>query len=210
MMPAVELAAQAEVLMLMMNSALQPAQPEAVDMGLGVKWASCNLGATAPEEYGNYYSWAEVAPKGDYLWDTYAYKGEGPWGMTKYNKGFQLNYQAEAEDDAAAATLGDGWRMPTSAEMTELVNNTDWKWGELNGVKGYTVTSQKNGNSIFLPAAGYMDGKELRYAGSAGRYWSQTRHPYHPQCGMNIFFSTEYHYVYFYERYRGYTIRPVK
>lgn len=196
-------------LLLALTTGVMYAQPEAVDMGLTVKWASCNLGATAPEQAGDYFAWGETAAKAEFDWSNYAFSGEGPYGMTKYNKGFLLNYQAEAEDDAAAVNLGDGWRMPTSIEMTELVNNTTWTWGELNGVAGYTVTSNINGNSIFLPAAGYYEGNQLRYAGTAGRYWGQTRHPYHPQCAMELFFSPEYHYVYFYRRFRGYPIRPV-
>ena len=194
---------------MLLNAALLAAQPEAVDMGLSVKWASCNLGANAPEEYGDYFAWAETAPKQEFDWGNYAFSGEGPYGMTKYNAGFKLNYLAEAEDDAAAVRLGDGWRMPTFVEMNELLNNTRWEWCEQNGVAGYKVTSEKNGNSIFLPAAGYMEGSELHYAGTAGRYWSQTRHPYHPQCAMELFFSTEYHYAYFYRRFRGYPIRPI-
>ena len=204
------LAAQTEAMALMLNAVAQTAQqPEAVDMGLSVKWASCNLGATSPEGFGDYFAWAETATKDNYDWSSYSFCGDAPYGMTKYNAGFMLNLQAEAVDDAAAQTLGDGWRMPTFVEMTELVNNTKWEWGALNGVAGYTVTSNINGNGIFLPAAGYKEGGEMHYAGTAGRYWTLTRHPYHPKCAMELFFSPEFHYAYFYRRYRGYPIRPV-
>lgn len=204
------LAAQTEAVSLMMNAVTLTAQPDAVDMGLGVQWASCNLGATSPEGYGDYFAWAETVTKDRYGWDNYSFCGDGPYGMTKYNAGFMLNYLAEAVDDAAAVRLGDGWRMPTFVEANELINNTKWEWGELNGVSGYTVTSNINGNSIFIPAAGYMEDGELLHAGTAGRYWTLTRHPYHPKCAMELFFSPEFHYAYFYRRFRGYPIRPVK
>ena len=209
-MNAALLAAQSEAVALMLNAPTQAAQPEAVDLGLSVKWASCNLGATAPEQAGDYFAWAETATKETYEQGNYAFVGEGPYGMTKYNAGFMLNYLAEAEDDAASVSLGDGWRMPTFVEMTELINNTKWEWGEVNGVAGYTLTSQINGNTIFFPAAGYMESGALQYYGTAGRYWTSTRHPYHPQCAMELFFSSEFHYAYFYKRFRGYPIRPVK
>ena len=185
------------------------AQPAVVDMGLSVKWASCNLGAEAPEGFGDYYAWAETSVKENYQAETYVFCGEGPYGFTKYNAGFKLNLLAEPEDDAVQAKLGAGWRMPTFVEMNELVQQCDWELTALNGVSGYKVTSRTTGASIFLPAAGYMEGGELCYPGTAGRYWTATRHAYHPNCAMNLFFSEEFHYAYFSRRYRGFTIRPV-
>ena len=182
------------------------AQPVAVDMGLSVKWADRNLGADAPESYGDYFAWGETAPKENYSWNTYAW---GNGAMTKYAEGFILNRQLDAEDDAAQVRLGCGWRMPTFTEVQELVYQCDWLLVSQNGVTGYKVTSKATGESIFLPAAGYMEGTKRHFPGTAGRYWSATRHPYHPQCGMNIFFSEEFYYAYFYGRFRGYPIRPV-
>ena len=202
-------AAIAAILMAFLPTAYLQAQPEAVDMGLSVKWATCNLGADAPEGYGDYYAWGETSVKEKYQTETYAFCGEGPYGLTKYNAGFKLNLLAEAEDDAVQAKLGNGWRMPTFVEMNELVQQCDWELTTMNGVAGYKVTSQKNGASIFLPAAGYMEGGELCYGGTAGRYWTAARHPYHPHCAMNLFFSEEFHYAYFSRRYRGFPIRPV-
>ena len=202
-------AAIAAILMAFLPTAYLQAQPEAVDMGLSVKWATCNHGADKPEGYGDYYAWAEISVKEKYQTETYAFCGEGPYGFTKYNAGFKLNLLAEAEDDAVQAKIGNGWRMPTFVEMNELVQQCDWLLTTMNGVVGYKVTSQKNGASIFLPAAGYMEGGELCYTGTAGRYWTATRHPYHPNCAMNLFFSEEYHYAYFSRRYRGFPIRPV-
>lgn len=203
-------AAVAAILLAFLPTAALQAQPEAVDLGLSVKWASCNLGADAPEGYGDYFAWGETSAKQEFGWSNYAFCGEGPYGMTKYNAGFKLNYLAEAEDDAVAVRLGGGWRMPTFVEANELVHECDWAWTECNGVPGYKVTSSSTGNSIFLPAAGYREGTELCFTGTAGRYWTATRHPYHPKCAMNLFFSPEYYYAYFYERFRGYPVRPVK
>ena len=183
------------------------AQPEAVDLGLGVKWASCNLGADSPEACGDYFAWGEVATKQDFSWNTYAW---GNGAMTKYNERFIIGRQVDEDDDAARASLGDGWRVPTFAEATELQNECDWVWTSRNGVGGYKIVSRKNGNSIFLPAAGYMEGGKVSYPGSDGRYWTATRHPYHPHCAMDIFFTEKFHYLYFYRRYRGFSIRPVK
>ena len=185
-------------------------RPEPVDLGLSVKWASCNLGATAPEGYGDYYSWAETKVKDDYSWSSYSQTdGDNKHALNKYTVRFALHYVMEPEDDAARVLLGGGWRMPTDPEMRELQQNCDWVWSEKDGVKGYKVTSRINGNSIFLPAAGYMEGKELIAAGSGGRYWTTTRHPYYAWCAQHLFFSIDNQYVYFYGRYRGYSIRPI-
>ena len=181
------------------------AQPAAVDMGLSVKWATCNLGADAPEGFGDYYAWGETAVKDEYAADNYSWSAN----PTKYTERFILNRQLDAEDDAVRVALGEGWRTPTFAEMNELVQNCDWVWTEQSGVPGYKVSSRTTGGSIFLPAAGYMEGGELLYAGSAGRYWTATRHPYHSNCAMELFFSSDFHYAYFYRRFRGYPIRPV-
>ena len=182
------------------------AQPVAVDMGLGVKWARCNLGADTPEGFGDYYAWGETAVKGDYSADTYLLTADS---VTKYKERFILNRQLDAEDDAVQTRLGQGWRMPTFAEMNELVQQCDWEWTVQNGVAGYKVSRRTTGGSIFLPAAGYMEGGQLHYPGSAGRYWTATRHPYHWQCAMDLFFSDSFHYAYFYDRFRGFPIRPV-
>lgn len=185
------------------------AQPAAVDLGLSVKWAACNLGADVPEASGEYYAWAEAAPKQEYSWDSYAW-GRDTWeSLTKYNAGFRLGYLMEKEDDAAAAALGAGWRIPTDPEWRELLSECDWTWCSQGGVNGYKVSSRSGSASIFLPAAGYKDERGLVHEGTDGRYWSATRHPYHPVCAMNLFFNSDYRYQYFYRRYRGYSIRPV-
>ena len=190
---------------------------EYVDLGLSVKWATCNVGATTPEEYGDYFAWGEVEPKTTYDWSTYKY-GTGYDQLTKYcdnsvygKDGFIDNKTVlDPEDDAAQVNWGGAWRMPTKAEQDELRNNCTWTWTIQNGVNGYKVTGP-NGNSIFLPAAGYMGEGALRYAGSSGGYWSSslgTGYPVNPYC---VYFDSDdvYWGNYDYSRYDGLAVRPV-
>ena len=144
---------------------------ELVDLGLSVKWATYNVGATAPEEYGNYYAWGEIETKSDYSWSTYKFGGQ--YYITKYNdddeNGIVDNkYELESEDDVAHTAWGSVWRMPSIYEYNELINNCDWLWTTLNGVNGYLVTSKKVGytdRSIFLPAGGfYFDSTGIQQA----------------------------------------------
>ena len=137
---------------------------EYVDLGLpsGVKWANCNVGASVPEEYGNYYAWGEINTKDDYS------------ANTSLTNGLELgDISGNPQYDAARANWGGEWRLPTKAEFDELRSNCTWEWTTQNEVNGYLVTGS-NGNSIFLPAAGYRDGTSLYYGGSIGYYWSST------------------------------------
>ena len=153
-----------------------------VDLGLpsGLLWASCNVGAQSPEDFGNYYAWGETSAKEVYGWNTYAY-GEGPYELTKYcgNPLYGLNSYSdslttlEASDDAASVVLGDGARMPTKDEWKELKDHTNRSWITHNGVNGCLLTAS-NGNSIFLPAAGSREDASLYYVGNYGGYWSST------------------------------------
>lgn len=157
---------------------------QAVDLGLssGIKWASCNVGAWKPEDYGNYYAWGEVLPKEDYSWATYKYANSDRNKLTKYcnnasfgNDGFTDNKTTlEPEDDAAHMNWGGAWRMPTDAEWTEVRENCIWTWTTQNGVNGYQVISKTNGNSIFLPATGRRYNADLENAGLRGYYWSSS------------------------------------
>ncbi len=173
---------------MMLAIAQAPEDVQAVDLGLpsGLKWASCNVGATTPEGYGYYFAWGETAPKKDYSWETYKYANFGEmynYKFTKYctdassgDNGFIDNKTVlEPEDDAATANWGDVWRMPTDAEWTELREQCTWTWTTQNGMNGYQVASKTNGNSIFLPAAGFRDGNAAPYvAGRRGYYWSSS------------------------------------
>ena len=149
-----------------------------VDLGLSVKWANHNVGATAPEEYGGYYAWGETSTNSDYSWSTYKWCNGSYDTMTKYCTNSYYGTVdnrtvLDPTDDVAHVKWGGGWRMPTKDEIKELVNKCSWQWTTVNGVKGYKVTGP-NGNSIFLPAAGYRDGTELYDRGSYGNYWSGT------------------------------------
>ena len=154
----------------------------AVDLGLpsGIKWASCNIGTTTPEGSGDFYAWGEVKTKANYAWSTYKYAKNSKNKLTKYCTKSTYGYNdftddkktLELEDDAAHVNWGGVWRMPTSAEWTELINNCTWTWTTQNNVNGYLVKSNTNNNSIFLPAAGYYTGTTLTNAGSNGYYWS--------------------------------------
>ena len=152
---------------------------EAVDLGLSVKWATMNIGASAPEEYGDYFAWGETEPKTDYSWETYKWCNGSSYTITKYctsaSYGTVDNKTIlDLSDDAANANWGGTWRMPTYAELTELKEKCTWTWTTQNGTKGYKVTSKTNGNSIFLPAAGYRGKTSLNDAGNAGYYWSSS------------------------------------
>lgn len=163
-----------------------PAQ--AVDLGLpsGTLWASCNVGASKPEDYGDYFAWGETkgykSGKRDFSWENYKWcKGDYD-KQTKYcsgseygNNGFTDNKtELDLEDDVAYVNWGSQWRMPSRDQIRELIDNCYWYWTTLNGVYGFEGTSKKNGNSIFLPAAGYRGGTLLRDAGCYGEYWSRT------------------------------------
>lgn len=179
------------------------AVPEAIDLGLSVKWASFNLGATKPEECGDYFAWGETAPKEKYNSSTYKWCDGSNDTVTKYstnslygtvdNKTEFKDYGYE--DDAARNALGGGWRTPTDAEWTELLNNCTWAWTSNyngTGVAGRIVTSNKTDytdKSIFLPAAGYRWGTNLNSVGTYGYYWSSTVFS-DPNFAMGIILSS--------------------
>ena len=174
----------------------------AVDLGLSVKWASCNVGATAPEEYGGYYAWGETEEKNSYYESDYLY----------YNNGSYTNIGSDisgTQYDVATVKWGGNWRMPTAAEIDELTDNCTWQWTTLNDVNGWRVTGP-NGNSIFLPAAGCRDGQEVYNQGSNGRYWSSSLSSSHSYNAFILYFNNgNYDRYYSYGRYYGHTVRPV-
>ena len=161
-----------------------------VDLGLpsGTLWATMNVGATKPEEYGNYYAWGEttVFGKTDYSWATYKWCEDNK--LTKYCAHSSSGYNGFTDDltdllpgdDAASVNWGESWQMPSEEQCKELFNSqyTTTEWTQEDGVNGRKVTSKSNGNSIFLPAAGSRSGTNIGGNGSNGRYWSRSLHPY--------------------------------
>ncbi len=191
-----------------------------VDLGLSVKWASCNLGASSPEEYGNYYAWAETKPRTgsswDYKWNTTPYylSGSGNYNDdVKWRKytGKDGKTVLDASDDAATVALGSPWRIPTFDEIKELYNKCKWTWTSMNGNNGFQVTGP-NGNSIFLPAAGYRNGSGLYYAGAYGSYWSSSLYTGSPYSAYSLYFSSSSRDWYYFSGYRcnGRSVRPVR
>lgn len=187
----------------------------AVDLGLpsGLKWASCNIGATKPEGYGDYYAWGETETKENASLETYKWgSGSNLISFTKYNTQSQygtVDNKAvlDPEDDVAYVKLGGKWRMPTYTEWTELRTKCSWKETTQNGVYGRKVTGP-NGNSIFLPAAGYQSGTNLNNVGSNGYYFSSSLDTDDPYLAWFVTFSSSVN-RYFYIRGYGFSVRPV-
>ena len=201
-----------------------------VDLGLpsGLKWATCNVGATVPEEYGDYFAWGETQPyyssqdpltwkagKTGYGWASYKFElgtgYNGPFSkyVPKSSYGTVDNKTVlDPEDDAARANWGGSWRMPTDENWTELRTECTWTWTFRNGVKGRLVTSP-NGNSIFLPAAGYRYNTDLYNTGSSGDYWSSSLYTGSPGYAWYVnFYSDDVNRGYD-SRYSGQSVRPV-
>ena len=187
---------------------------EYVDLGLSVKWATCNVGASKPEEYGDYFAWGETTPKSTYDFSTYKYCNGSFDSQTKYNT--ESSYGTvdnkttlELSDDAARANWGGSWRMPTRAELDELREKCTWTWTTQNGVSGYKVTSKINGKSIFLPAAGCRNDSSLNSAGSYGLYWSSSLDTGYPYYAYELYFNSDYVDWDNDYRYYGQSVRPV-
>ena len=174
-----------------------------VDLGLSVKWATCNVGANSPSDYGNYYAWGETTTKSEYTGDN-----SKTYGNSSYNR----DIGGDASLDAARANWGGTWRLPTEAEFQELIDNCDWQWTTQGGHKGYKVTSKKKGyegRSIFLPAAGWRYGSSLYSAGKCGDYWSSSPGARHSQQRPYLDFNSSNHHTGWYYRYYGFSVRPV-
>ena len=199
--------------------------PQAVDMGTvvngkNIKWASFNIGASSPEEYGLYYAWGETEPKENYSWSTYKFRTSGDSysnvKFSKYNTSSSYGpvdnkTVLESSDDVASVKLGGKWRMPTDVEWTELRTKCTWTWTENyngTGVRGRIVTAT-NGNSIFLPAAGDRFDTTLNNAGSVGYYWSSSLYTDRPYSAWYVYFYSDFVYRFDYNRYCGQSVRPV-
>ena len=181
-------------------------ESEYVDLGLpsGILWATCNVGADTPEGYGDYYAWGEIQPKETYNWSTYKYCHGGQNNkLTKYCNNFSYGYNGFTdnrtvllpEDDAATANLGTDWRMPTKEEWQELLQYTTVTWTTRNGVNGQLFIAD-NGNSLFLPAAGYYSSSYLNLLGDRGHYWSSSLSTIDPTCAYGFGFNSDNSYIY--------------
>ncbi len=204
--------------------------PEYIDLGLpsGTLWATCNIGAENPEDYGLYFAWGETtgytqdtSDGHSFNWASYKWCNGSNDTQTKYcydgrygNNGFTDTLaELEPEDDAAYVNWGSGWRTPSKEQFDELINSsyTTTTWTTQNGVNGYKITSKSNSNSLFLPAAGFRDVTSLNFVGSRGSYWSRTLGTVDPVGGWNLRFdsgdigTSSYSY-----RYWGQSVRPVR
>lgn len=173
---------------------------EWVDLGLpsGTKWATCNVGASSPEEHGDYFAWGETSPKSNYT------------EKTSKTYGVEVgDISGNSQYDAARANWRGEWRMPTAEEWEELCDNCDWEWETQNGHDGYKVTGP-NGNSIFIPAANRLYGDHHSYSGSMGNYWSSTPHGGNVNKAYDMGFLKGYKSMMGSEdRYFGCSVRPV-
>ena len=203
---------------------LMPANPhpdsDYVDLGLpsGTLWATCNVGASAPEEYGDYFAWGDTEPKEVYKWETYQWCNGSYDTMTKYCNNSSFGYngfvdnktELDPEDDAAYVNWGPSWRMPTLEQLQELYEQCTWTWTTLNGINGQLVTGP-NGKSIFLPAAGHRSYDSLFDEGSHGRYWSRTLYESsNPYAADYLFFRSDYYSYSGNVRLLGYSVRAVR
>ena len=197
-----------------------PISHEWVDLGLpsGTLWATTNIGATSPEDYGDYFAWGETEPKDFYDWSTYQWCNGSYNTMTKYCTLSSYGYngftdgktELDPEDDAATAAWGAGWRMPSFDQIQELQNNCTTEWTTRNGVTGSLFTSNINGASLFLPAAGYRGGSSFYLSSSYGGYWPRTLSSGYPFIAYNL--SMYFGDVYWHDDDRsvGLSVRAVR
>ena len=192
---------------------------DCVDLGLSVKWATNNVGATKPEDYGDYFAWGEISTKNDYSWSTYKYCNGDYYKLTKYcNDGALGNSEytdsrttLTTADDVASQKWGDSWRIPTITEFQELIDNCTWTRTTQNGVDGYKVASKKSGytnNSIFIPCTGHRKSASLGSVGSVGYYWSSSLNKENPNGAWYLFLSGNQQMSYC-GRCDGLSVRPV-
>lgn len=195
----------------------QPTEPDengAVDLGLSVKWAAWNVGATAPEEYGNYYAWGEVETKIDYTIENYKYCRKDSYGLDEYYLPDELSDISGTKYDAATVNWGNGWRMPTKLEFIELEDLATLVWTTYNGIDGMRIIGP-NGNSIFLPSAGGRNEYGAYGKNESGYYWTSDESPRWDKASYLFSWSrnslgAEYIGVSDCERHYGISIRPVK
>ena len=168
-----------------------------VDLGLSVKWATCNVGANSPSDYGDYYAWGETSTKSGYDEDN-----SKTYGKSMGDIGGNSSY------DVARYRWGGSWRLPTKAEFQELIDKCTWTWTTQGGHNGYKVTG-KNGKSIFLPAAGWRYGTSPNLVGEYGSYWSSTPYGSSTDYAYGLNFHSSGHHTNWGHRYSGDSVRPV-
>lgn len=167
-----------------------------VDLGLSVKWATCNVGSSSPSDYGDHFAWGETSPKSTYT----------EVNSKTYGKDLHGDIAGNPYLDAARANWGHSWRLPTNAQMQELVDMCTWKWTKKNGKKGYKVTGS-NGNSIFLPAAGVRTGASLNHVGEFGYYWVSDED--RADSAIFLYSDSSGYGPGFSDRFHGFSVRPV-
>lgn len=202
---------------------------EWVDLGLqsGTLWATCNVGANSPEEYGDYFAWGEIQSKDIYNYDTYRHflatpKTKNGFTVTKYCGSFPPGSQdfsefgpvdnrveLEPEDDAATVNWGENWQTPSLDQLDELFHSgsTIITWTTINGVSGRSITSKKNGNSIFLPAAGHYSEKNWINKNPTQSYWTRTLFDPVLAFSFDLYNPNSLGWNF---RYMGMTVRPVR
>ncbi len=195
---------------------------EYVDLGLpsGTLWATCNVGASKPTEYGDLFAWGETSTKKTFPFENYKFykiKDDEVEEITKYNTESEYGTVdnktvLDFQDDAATVHWGGSWRMPTVEEMEELVDGCDWTWTDNykgSGVAGRVGKSMRNGNTIFLPAAGRGDNSAHVNEGGYGNYWSSSHGSAHPARVYGLGFGSGYIRVGNASRHNGYSVRAV-
>lgn len=174
-----------------------------VDLGLSVKWGSCNIGSSNPVEFGDYFAWGETETKKLFSWETYKLASNASGGQIS-----ELNI----ENDAAHIKLGGNWRIPSVNDFNELLHHCTWVWTKIKGVSGYKVSSKEKGftdNYIFLPPAGYIDNDTSSGIGSFGAYWSKTIAKDYSLGANYLYFNSDASGITDYYRRCGHSIRPV-
>ena len=191
---------------------------EYVDLGLpsGLKWAKCNVGAEKETDYGDYFMWGSITPNTDTPcnWKNAPFNN----GASDYDEEYFTTHILEwlddkdnlkPEFDAATQIMGGDWRMPTKDEIQELLDNTDNKWTQVNGVNGFKFTGS-NGNSIFIPAAGRCDDGSVNFVGGRGDVWSSSLDASYPYTAYHLYFVSSSYGVSNYYRYLGLSVRGVR
>lgn len=191
-----------------------------VDLGLSVKWATCNIGADKPEDHGDYFSWGETENKRINNWETYRFTEGDKNVISKYCSNSQYGWHEladslsalEPEDDVAHAKWGGSWRIPTKAQMKELIDNCTWTWTTRNEINGYLVTGKKPGytnRSIFIPVTGTYDDGKIFNPTKSGHYWSRDCSTVYPPYAYTLELSVREASVGMESRCESIAVRPV-